>query len=193
MAELLTSIHGRKFGLDSSGQPVATPNDTVHNVGVTSYCMTAAGTALSNTTAETALGSNTIPAYRLRPGNIIRVYYQGIATATNSTDTLAVKLYIGGLSGTALISAAAVDVANNDLFFGSCNIVVRTVGATGTIVAHGFYKTTAAEGTAPIKDDVQASTTLDTTAAKDITVSGTWSVASASNSCRLDILNVEIL
>lgn len=192
--DILTSIHGRSFGLGRTGQPIVNPNGAgTANVGTTAYAMVAAGTALTNTTTETALGAYTIPANRLSVGSVIRVYYQGIATATNSTDTLAVKLYIGGLSGTALISAAAVDVADNDLFFGTCMIVVRTIGSSGTIVAHGTYKTTAAEGTATIKDDVLASTTLNTTVTKDITVSGTWSVASASNSCRLDILTVEIL
>lgn len=191
---ILTSIHGNKFGLAATGQPLCNPTGAgTMAMGTTAYVMTAAGTALSNTTTETALGSYTIPANRLSVGSVIRIRYQGIATATNSTDTLAVKLYIGGLSGTALISAAAIDVANNDLFGGEFTVVVRTIGASGTIVGYGTYKTTAAEGTATIKDDFLASTTLDTTASKDITVSGTWSVASASNSCRLDILNVEIL
>ena len=192
--EILTSVHGRKLGIGRTGQIVADPTGAgAQSVGMTAYVMTAAGTALSNTTTETALGSYTIPANRLSVGSVIRIRYQGIATATNSTDTLAVKLYIGGLSGTALISAAAIDVANNDLFGGEFTVVVRTIGSSGTIVGYGTYKTTAAEGTATIKDDYLASTTLDTTTSKDITVSGTWSVASASNSCRLDILNVEIL
>lgn len=154
----------------------------------------AAGTALTNSTTETALGSATIPANSLKPGDRIKIRYQGIATVTNSTDTLAVKLYIGGLSGTALIAEAATDVADNNVFTGEYELVVRTVGASGTIVGVGVYKSIpAAEGTMTSKDDILASTAIDTTAAQVVSVSGTWSVASASNSVRLDILNVEVV
>jgi hypothetical protein len=38
-----------------------------------------------------------------------------------------------------------------------------------------------------------ASTAVDTTAALTLAVSAQWSVASASDSCRLDVCNVEIL
>lgn len=155
---------------------------------------TAAGTALTNSTTETALGSATIPANALKPGDRIKIRFQGICTATNSTDTLAVKLYIGGLTGTALISMTATDVADNNVFTGEYELTVRTVGASGTIVGVGTYKSVpAAEGTMTIKDDILASTAIDTTVAQVVAVSGTWSVASASDSCRLDILNVEVI
>jgi hypothetical protein len=71
--------------------------------------------------------------------------------------------------------------------------VVRTIGSSGTVVGVGTFKSIpAAEGTMTIKDDILASTTLDTTAAISMAVSGTWSTTSASNSCRLDILNVSV-
>jgi hypothetical protein len=194
MAEdIFKSIHGRQFGFGASGAVLKTRAGVTRIMPCLMGCLTAAGTALSNSTTETALGAVTIPANSLQVGSLIRVRYQGIATATNSTDTLAVKLYIGGLTGTALISHAATDVANNDVFLGEYSITVRTIGSSGTMVGVGTYKSVpAAEGTMTIKDDILASTTLDTTADKDITVSGTWSVASASNSCRLDFLTVEV-
>jgi hypothetical protein len=159
------------------------------------YVATAASSAISNTTTETLFDSNfTIPANTLKAGDVIKIRYQGIATATNSTDTLAIKLYIGGLTGTALISHAATDVANNDVFSGEMTLVVRDIGATGHIVGMGTYKSVpAAEGTITVKDKVLASTAIDTTAAQQIGVSATWSVANSGNSVRLDILNVERL
>lgn len=167
---------------------------TVGKPALNMYTQVAASTAVSNTITETLFDkSYSIPANTLKAGSVVRVKYWGIATATNSTDTLAIKLYIGGLSGTALVSHAAVDVANNDIFFGECDIIVRTAGASGTMVARGLYKTTAAEGTATMKDDILASTTLDTTAAQVVGVSATWSVASSSNSCRLDFLTVDLV
>lgn len=194
---ILTSIHGRRLGLSARGRLVVGAAGANMNPGVSAlvvYTNEAASTAISNTTVETLFSTQySVAANSLAPGVRIKIRFQGIATATNSTDTLAIKLYIGGLAGTALISMAATDVANNDVFTGEYELVVRTVGATGTIVGVGTFKSIpAAEGTATYKDDILASTTIDTTAAKVIGVSATWSVASASNSVRLDILTVEI-
>jgi hypothetical protein len=59
------------------------------------YRSLAASTALSNTTTETMFDKfATIDANTLTAGSVICIRYQGIATATNSTDTLAIKLYI---------------------------------------------------------------------------------------------------
>ena len=57
----------------------------------------------------------------------------------------------------------------------------------------GIAPPPAASGTA-VHDitEILASTTIDTTAAQVVGVAATWSVASASNSCRLDFLRVEI-
>lgn len=163
------------------------------------YRSLAASTAVSNTTNETAFDKfPTIPANTLVAGSVLRFNYQGIATATNSTDTLAIKCYLatvttaGSITGIALISAAAVDVANNDVFRGEGTVTIRTAGASGTLVADCKYKTTAAEGTHTTKDDFTASTTVDTTVAQYLIVTATWSVASSSNSCRLDTMVVEL-
>lgn len=168
---------------------------TARVVGGRAYTNTAASAAITNTITETLFDAQySIPANTLKAGTLVRIRYQGIATATNSTDTLAVKLYIGGLSGTALISHAATDVANNDVFSGEMSLICRDAGATGHIVGAGSYKSVpAAAGTATYKDAVLASTVIDTTAAQVVGVSATWSVANAGNSCRLDFLSVEIL
>ena len=76
---------------------------------------------------------------------------------------------------------------------GEYELIVRTVGASGTVVGFGTGKSVpAAEGTATYKDDILASTTIDTTAVQQVAVSATWSVASSSNSVRLDFLTVEV-
>ena len=158
------------------------------------YRNVAAGTAHTNSTTETLLGSFSIPADTLKAGSVIKVRYQGIATATDSTDTLTIKLYIGGLTGTALLTGTATDVANNNIFAGEAMIVIRTAGASGTLVAVGTHtEVPAASGTA-VHDitEITASTTVDTTAAQVVGVGADWSVATAANSCRLDILVVEI-
>lgn len=157
------------------------------------YTQTAASTAVTNTTTETLFDkSATIPANSLRPGDVIRVRGQGIATATNSTDTLTANLYVGGLAGTSVASTGALDVANNDIFYIDAEIVVRDIGATGHIIASGIVNI-GTPGTATCKAFNLASTAIDTTAAQVVGVSATWSAASAGDSCRLDILDIQIV
>lgn len=190
---ILTSIFGRRLGLAPSNRLVV--GDRLPSVvPAVAFTNTAASTAVSNTTTETLFDQYcTIPAKHLQPGQLIRIRYQGIATATNSTDTLAIKLYIGGLTGTVLFSHAATDVANDNVFQGEYELIIRTIGASGTMVGVGTGKSVpAAEGTMTIKDDILASTAIDTTTSKVIGVSATWSVANAGNSCRLDFLRVEL-
>ena len=192
--DILHSIYGKKLGIGPLGELLVDPSNTgTRIVPVLSYNLAAAGTALTASSTETALASYSIPAGRLQAGSLIQVRYQGIATATNSTDTLTVKLYIGGASGTALISEAATDVANNDCFTGEYELAIRTTGTTGTVVGVGTYKSIpAAEGTMTIKDDILASTTIDTTIAQAVTLTGTWSTTNAGNSCRADFFRIVI-
>jgi len=190
----LTSIHGRRVGIDRMGNLVTDRGDGngVNLQRYTAYSNTAASTAISSTASETAFSlAYSVPANSLVPGEVIDIFWQGIATATNGTDTLAIKVYIGGTSGTLLFTHAATDVADNNVFSGWYKLIIRTVGASGTLVGFGHGKSVpAAEGTMTAKDDILASTTIDTTAAQQIAVSATWSNASASNSCRLDVLHV---
>ncbi len=190
MAKFLKSIHGKALGLaDKTLAPMA--GDSL--IGRLLFLSTAASAAVTNTTTETLFDKfATVKANTLDVGGLLKIRFQGIATATNSTDTLAIKLYFGGLAGTALISMAATDVANNDVFQGEFELAIRTIGASGTMVGCGTFKSIpAAEGTMTIGDDILASTAVNTTIDRVIGVSATWSVANAGNSCRLDFMRVE--
>lgn len=196
--DILTSIHGRKFGLDALSRLIVNGaklgSGSNYRLPYLAYASTAASAAHTNTTTEALFDKQySIPANSLQVGEVVKIYFQGIATATNSTDTLTIKLYLGGLAGTALLTGTATDVADNNIFAGFAQFIVRTVGATGTIVAFGHHTDVpAASGTASMAiTEITASTTLDTTAAQVIGVGADWSVASESNSCRLDVLTVE--
>ena len=156
------------------------------------YNLAAAGTALTNNTTPTNLGvAPTIPANVLKVGDRIKVRAQVIATATNSTDTLNVKFQLTpAVSGSAVDCAVtgAVDVANNDIAYIDFELTVRTIGATGTMVGTG----TVALGSTTLKTVFLASTTVDTTQGQIPGIQGTWSVANAGDSCRLDVLSVEL-
>jgi hypothetical protein len=158
------------------------------------YRQMAAGTAHTSTTTEALIGSYSIPANTLVAGSVVEVEYQGIATASTNSDTLTVKLYIGGLSGTALLTGTATDTAANNIFSGKCTIVVRTAGTSGTFVAHGHHTDVpAASGTATIGiAEITASTAINTETAQVIGVGADWSTTDINNSCRLDILVVKI-
>lgn len=162
----------------------------VPNGSVVPSVAVAAGTALTASSTETTLLSATIPANKLRVGDVIRVRAQGIATATNSTDTLTPRLRLGTtIAGTAVSAIAATDVANSDIFYFDQEIVIRTIGASGTYVAAGVCAI-AATGVAPALATILASTAIDTTVANTIYFTGQWSTTSASNSCRGDMLTV---
>jgi hypothetical protein len=155
------------------------------------YTQLAASTAVTTTTAETTLdkSSYTIKGNTLRPGDVLRVRGQVIATATNSTDTLTLKLYLGA---TAVLATAAVDVANNDIGFFDVDMQVRTVGAGGTFVAAG-NEALGTPGTATSKPGNLASTSIDTTADQTVKMTATWSTNNAGNSCRSDVFDVQLL
>jgi len=147
----------------------------------------AASAAVTNTTTETAFDKTAVfPAGSLNEGDILKIFVQGIATATNSTDTLKAKLYIGS---TAIVDTGAIDVANNDIFVIDAKLIIRTVGASGTLVASG-WASIGTQLSATCKPFYLASTAVDTTAAQTLSVKATWSVANAGNSCRLDMLSV---
>lgn len=156
------------------------------------YELLAAGTALSNSTTETVLASTSLAAYSLQRSKIIRVRGSVIATATNSTDTLNVKLRIGPttLTGTVVGASGAVDVANNDVVVVDVECTTRAVPSTSvTVLCEGWISAPGAEATATARVAFEA-LALDTTVAQKVEITGTWSVASASNSCRADSLKV---
>ena len=175
------------LSLGDSG-PEARVNSTWGGVPTAVYTATDASAAVSNTTAETAFGNSvTLAAALLRAGSRLRIRAQGIATATNGTDTLTIKVKIGN---TVLVTTGAVDVADDDIFVIDCDLVVRTVGTGGTFVSNAMQILDAA-GTA-LKAAFLASTAIDTTATQAVTVTATWSAASTANSCRMDMLTVEL-
>lgn len=91
-----------------------------------------------------------------------------------------------------MIVTTALDATNNDIFIIHADIVIRTIGASGTFVAEGLTLQGVA-GTTTARGHFKASTIVDTTAAVAVDVTATWSVANSGNTCRLDILNVELI
>lgn len=156
------------------------------------FSQVAASTAVTNTTTETDL-DNSLKAINpsvLKAGDSIRVRAQAIATATNSTDTLAVKLYLGAQ---AIVTTGAVDVANNDIAFIDAIITVRVAGASGKIVATGVVAL-GVEGTVTAKPFKLAETSIDLSGSTlNLKLTATWSVANSGNSMRSDVMLAELV
>jgi hypothetical protein len=152
----------------------------------------ATGTAdiVTNTVAETPFTQQfVVPANLLQVGDRIVIRAAGTITGHNSTDTLNVKLYIGNI---VVASTGAVQNAANDIFYFECEVVVRSITSAGTIVATGEVGD-GTPGTATEKPFLLQSSTLDSTIAETIKLTATWSVASAADIVRLDVLNIDRL
>lgn len=146
-------------------------------------------TTITNVTAETTFsnGTITIPKNTLKVGDSIRIRGLVVFVATNSTDTAQIKVKLGS---TSIVDTGAIDNANADVCQFDITLVVRTIGATGTIVGQATYSD-GVLGTATTRTAVLASTSIDTTAAITITVTQTTSVANAGNQSVLRMLIAE--
>jgi hypothetical protein len=191
---ILTTLHGAKIGLSSKGRLLVNPTGAGPGAAGIAYTAAAAASTITNTTSEVIFDNFiTIPGNSLEVGSLVKIRYGVSFPATTTSDTAAIKAYIGGIAGTALISHAATDVANSNVVQGEYELIVRTIGSSGTVVGVGTYKSIpAAEATATYKDDVLASTTLDTTVNQVIGVSCTWSAASTNDAAVCDFLRVEV-
>lgn len=151
------------------------------------YTLLAAGTALTNSTAETVLGSYEIPANGLQAGKVYTLSGAVVATATNATDTLRIRVRVGPttLTGTVVADSGAVDVANGDVVAWSLTATVRNTGSTSVVIVSGFCTAPGAEGTATARVAFE-SLSIDSAVAQKIEATGVWSVANAGNSCRCD-------
>lgn len=158
-------------------------------VGGLAYSQVAASAAVTNSKAEVDFDKVIeLPIDTLKAGTTLKIRTQGIATATNGTDTLTIKVYLGTA---VLLTTAAIDVTDGDVWFADLEVIVRTVGTGGTLVASASYQDPDAAGTAP-KWAYLGSTAIDTTAANTVKASATWSAASTANSCRQDMLSVVV-
>lgn len=166
---------------------------TYYRVAALMGVSTAASTALTGTQeADTAFDvSATIPANTLEAGSVIRFRAQWIHTATTGSETHVIEFKLGT---TTIASMTAIDPATNDIGYIEGVIVVRTIGASGTMVATGVQLDHGATGVGTAKPWFLASTAIDTTAdlAAAVFIDRQAS-ATDSDSARVDVLVVELL
>jgi len=142
------------------------------------YTNAAASTAVSNgvNTEQDYDLTYTLPANMLKVGDVLNIKGHIVVSATASTDTITVKVYLGS---TAIVTTAAVDAATGDIITFNVNVVIRTIGASGTFVAYN-HNANGVPATGTVKAGFVASTAIDTTTTKVIKASSTWSATSAT-------------
>ncbi|HUT10170.1 MAG TPA: hypothetical protein VMY42_06715 [Thermoguttaceae bacterium] len=141
----------------------------------------------ATSTAEVDCGITfTVPANELIAGSIIRVRAQGIVVDQDTTPQCDVKLY----AGTEIIATATVGAAaDNDQCLILADIVIRTIGSSGTLVAFAAVSFDAAA--TALGSALKASATEDTTSGLTIKCTVQFNASHADNTFRLDMLEVE--
>ena len=143
--------------------------------------LSAAGTTHTNSTDEAVLASHAFPAHFWQPGKVVKVRALCTVDSSNSTDTLTVVARFGAaaLTGGAIGTTSALDVADDDLCVCDIELFCRTGGSAGVIVATVLLSEDAAGTAAGAHGSVV--TAVDCTAATYVAITGDWSVAHADN------------
>lgn len=150
--------------------------------GIFSFSQTAdktvTDTSSETTILGTGIGSLTLPANFFSIGKLLRFHIHGYHSSV-SDPNITIKVKLGA---TELMSATvASGNGTNDGFDIEGEIVCRTIGASGTVVAAGSYNELHSGG-ASVGTAKTTATTIDTTSALTFDVTIQWGVASASNS-----------
>jgi hypothetical protein len=160
------------------------------------------GVALATSTTLTDISPApqvTLPANLLENGSEIEVNAFG-NFSTTGTPTLLLGIYYGGVAGVALAASSAVttgSAAASWPWMIRWRGIVRTNGATGTINGQGEFQlgtALTAFSVRPIPETLALRTvTIDTTAAKAVTIGAQWGTSSASNTITCNDISVKLV
>lgn len=158
---------------------------------------TADGTALASSTTLTDISPTpniTFPANFLEPGMTVWFTAWG-RFSTTSTPTLLLGLYYGAVAGVAICATAAVttpSAVTNQTWRFEGEFRVRTVGSSGTAIGVAVAENISTTATNMAPATAPATATIDTTAAKALTIGAQWGTNSASNTITCHHFGVEV-
>ncbi len=143
------------------------------------------GTSLTNSAVETVIGTAVIPANTLKAGQVLSWFLQAMVLGQNGTDTHRFRVRVGGLTGAVLVDSTAINAAIYSVFLSRGEIVITAAGASGVfagaaVSTFGANTFTSVLGAA-----------IDTTVAQTLVLTALQGSASAGNSARTDIFNLE--
>lgn len=161
-----------------------------------------AGAAYANSTTATDVSPApqfTLPANFLQIGSALRFEAFGVLSTTG-TPTMNLGIYYGGVAGVALATTGAITQGSgvtNVPWRVSLLTLVRSIGASGTAMSHGntYFgsSVSALSAEVPMPATALATVSIDTTAAKVLSLGATWGTANASNTLTLHGFTVESL
>lgn len=152
------------------------------------YANVADSASVTNTTVETAFDKSlTLKGGELEVGDVLSIRARAFCVATNSTDTLTLKLYVGT---EVIATTGAVDVANSDIGYFDVDVVVRAIGSSGKLSAAGVVAL-GVPGTVTAKPFRLDEASEDLSGSLFIGVKATWSVANAGNDAILEDLTIK--
>lgn len=169
------------------------------------------GTQVSNSTSETIVCPDfNIPAFYMTPGKTLRLWAFGVMSNVVTTPgTLILRVRWGGVAGTVLLASAAqgldTTARTNSIWLLEARITCRSAGSSGSFMAGGIMfgnvlSSTAANllpallgsAGAPLASG-NAAVTVDTTAAKLLSVTATFSVSTSPTNLTCQQRIVEVL
>lgn len=172
------------------------PIPPFHNVDGTAL---ASSTTLTDITPGTATTGVVIPANTLEIGSEINISAFGFFSNT-STPTLLLGAYYGGVAGAALAASGAITTITGATSWSwqlEYRGRVRAIGTSGSIVGQGRLfmpaSLTQYQAAYAIPATAAARTvTIDTTAAKVITIGAQWGTSSASNTVTCQYMRLDM-
>jgi hypothetical protein len=194
------------LGLRTPAQQPQGANNWIETLDV----LTADGTQISNSASETIICPDfSIPAYYMVPGRTLEIWAFGVMSNVVTTPgTLIMRIRWGGVAGTVLVASGAqgldTTARTNSLWMLQAFIACRSSGATGTFLSGGLFwgnvlSSTAANllpallgsAGAPLASG-NVAVTVDTTAAKLLSVTAQFSVATSPTNltCQQRIIKV---
>lgn len=163
-------------------------------VGLNKYSDTT--TSVANTTTETAIFADTIPAGRLRQGTTIRIRFGAdLSWDTGGSNDLTIRLKLGSGPSTLLTvnldNGSWVSTVTGALVFEAV-FTVTTASATGEIKGYGEAKAqVSANFTVGV--DYGNLSSFDTTVACPIAITAQWQSALVGNDLDTRLFHVEIM
>jgi hypothetical protein len=153
---------------------------------------TVTGTASETTLIGSGVGSLTLPANILRVGSVIEIKARGRLTSAVAATAVVFKIKLGSNIIIATGNLAPVNSQTDRSFGITAELVVRTIGASGTVMGNGMIYNTAAASFSGITtskmDEFQSTSavTVDTTASQAIDLTVTLTSGAGVDSYTLE-------
>lgn len=154
---------------------------------------TADSSPIANTASETNFDVNrSLSTIQMQPGRIFKLRAYGVYSTTG-TPTLQFRVKVGSTNLVVFTAKTGINNASNQSWMLEAEIVVRSLGASGTVMTAGRISINTSSGVDTVETVVNnAAISMDTTAVQTLQVSLQWSAASSSNTATLKTLSLEV-